>query len=143
MTRAPRVNFSKVREMAPYRNAPRAIYVGAPGRGKCCSARNSSSTLSVCPPRQLGIMGRHDIFANVIVMTPPEHADKIYAATDVFINRDENLAAGISHLPNRAGLLYKVVGPETGPVKKLVREFCSKIRTEVKGKPVPAEFPWR
>lgn len=95
------------------------------------------------PPRQLGIMGRHDIFANVIVMTLPEHADKIYAATDVFINRDENLAAGISHLPNRAGLLYKVVGPETGPVKKLVREFCSKVRTEVKGKPVPAEFPWR
>ena len=95
------------------------------------------------PVRQLGVMGQYDVFANVIVMTPKEHADKIYDATEAFIDREKKIAVGITHLPNNAGLLFKVLGMEPGPVKKLVREFCSKVRMEVKGKPVPPEFPWR
>lgn len=97
----------------------------------------------VVPVRQLGVMGKFDVFANVIVMTPPEHADRIYEATSAFIDRKNSLAAGITHLPNGAGLLFKVLGMEPGPVKKIVRDFCSVVRMEVKGKPVPAEFPWR
>lgn len=95
------------------------------------------------PVRQLGIMGSYDVFANVIVMTPTEHADRIYEATDVFIDRKSRLACGITRLPNGAGLLFKVLGMEPGPVKKVVRDFCSKVRMEVKGHPVPPEFPWR
>lgn len=94
-------------------------------------------------PRQLGVMGKFDVFANVIVMTPKEHADKIYAATEAYIDRDKSIAVGITHLPNEAGLLFKVLGMEPGPVKKVVRDFCSKVRQEVKGVPVPPEFPWR
>lgn len=94
-------------------------------------------------PRSLGIMGSYDVFANVIVMTPKEHADRIYEKTTAFIDRKKKLAAGITHLPNDCGLLFKVLGMEPGPVKKLVREFCSSVRQEVKGKPLPAEFPWR
>ena len=97
----------------------------------------------VVPVRQLGVMGHYDVFANVIVMTPKENADKIYEATDAFIDREKNIAVGITHLPNDAGLLFKVLGMEPGPVKKIVREFCSKVRMQVKGKPVPPEFPWR
>ena len=95
------------------------------------------------PVRQLGVMGSYDVFANVIVMTPPEHAAKIYEAADAFIDRENRLACGITHLPNGAGLLFKVLGVEPGPVKKVVRDFCSKVRMEVKGHPVPPEFPWR
>ena len=98
---------------------------------------------NVTPVRQLGIMGGFDVFANVIVMTPKEHADKIYEETKAFIDRDNKIACGITHLPNDAGLLFKVLGMEPGPVKKIVREFCSKVRMEVKGHPVPEEFPWR
>ena len=98
---------------------------------------------NVVPVRQLGVMGQYDVFANVIVMTPKDHADKIYEATDAFIDKDKKLAVGITHLPNDAGLLFKVLGMEPGPVKKIVREFCSKVRKEIKGKPVPPEFPWR
>ena len=94
-------------------------------------------------PRNLGVMGSFDVFANVIVMTPTEMASKIYDATEVFIDRDNKLAAGITRLPNGAGLLYKVLGMEPGPVKKMVRSFCSLVRQTVKGKPVPDEFPWR
>lgn len=94
-------------------------------------------------PRTIGVMDKYDVFANVIVMTPPEHAENIYKNTPAFIDRTRRVAAGITHLPNDAGLLYKVLGTEPGPVKKLVREFCSTVRMEVKGHPVPEEFPWR
>ncbi|MCH5229884.1 MAG: urease accessory protein UreD [Muribaculaceae bacterium] len=94
-------------------------------------------------PRNLGVMGSFDVFANVIVMTPPEMAEKIYEKTEVYLDRENKLAAGITRLPNNAGLLFKVLGMEPGPVKKIVRSFCSQVRLTVKGKPVPEEFPWR
>ena len=94
-------------------------------------------------PRNLGIMSSFDVFANVIVMTPKEKADIIYEKTDAFLDRKNKIAAGITRLPNDAGLLYKVLGMEPGPVKKIVREFCSQVRMAVKGKPLFEEFPWR
>lgn len=94
-------------------------------------------------PRTIGVMGRYDVFANVIVMTPKECADRIYEATPAYIDRDNNVAVGITHLPNDAGLLFKAVGMEPGPIQKIVRDFCSTVRQTVKGKPVPPEFPWR
>ncbi len=94
-------------------------------------------------PRQLGVMGSFDVFANVIVMTPKEHADHIYESTKAYIDRDKKIAVGITHLPNNAGLLFKVLGMEPGPVKDVVRNFLSQVRLEVKGKPLPEEFPWR
>ena len=94
-------------------------------------------------PRNLGVMGKFDVFANVIVMTPKEKAQEIYEATEAFFDKKNLLAAGITTLPNDAGLLYKVLGMEPTPVKKLVRSFCSLVRQTVKGKPVPEEFPWR
>ena len=95
------------------------------------------------PIRDIGVMHGYDVFANVVVMTPEENIQPIYEATSAFINEKEDLAAGITHLPNNAGLLFKVLGKENGPVKKTVREFCSKVRQQVKGKPIPPEFPWR
>ncbi|MDE6444059.1 MAG: urease accessory protein UreD [Muribaculaceae bacterium] len=94
-------------------------------------------------PRNPGVMGSFDVFANVIVMTPPEQADKIYEATSVFFDKGKGLAAGITYLPGKAGLLYKVLGMEPGPVKKMVRDFAGLVRLNVKGKPMPPEFPWR
>lgn len=95
------------------------------------------------PIRNVGIMHGYDVFANVIVMTPPETARAVYEATEPFIDRERRLAAGITHLPSEAGLLFKVLGAEPGPVKKVVRDFCSSVRMAVKGKPIPPEFPWR
>lgn len=93
--------------------------------------------------RDTGVMGNHDVFANVIVMTPPDKAQQVYESTCVFIDRESGLAAGITRLPSGAGLLYKVLGMEPGPVKRLVREFCSTVRQTVKGVPLAPDFPWR
>lgn len=101
----------------------------------------------ICPdkhsPRAVGVMGLYDVFANVIVMTPREHADRIYDKTPAFIDRTQRIAAGITRLPGNSGLLYKVLGMESAPVKKLARAFCSSVRQEIKGLPLPEEFPWR
>lgn len=94
-------------------------------------------------PRTLGVMGKFEIFANVIVVTPPDIRDRIYAEVTPVLDREQMLATGITTLPNDAGLLFKVLGKDSTLVKKTVREFCSKVRMAVKGKPVPEEFPWR
>ena len=94
-------------------------------------------------PRVLGIMGRYEIFANVIVMAPKEIFEKVYAETTPGIDKKNDIATGITTLPNDAGLLFKVLGNKTAPVKKAVRDFASKVRIAVKGKPLPEEFPWR
>lgn len=95
------------------------------------------------PIRDIGVMDQYDVFANVLVLTPEENIKPIYDTVDAFIDPDRHLAAGITHLPNGAGLLYKVLGKETGPVKQLVHELCSRVRQQVKGVPRPDEFPWR
>lgn len=93
--------------------------------------------------RQIGIMHGFDVFANVLVLTPPDKAKVIYDAAEPFYDKERRLAVGITHLPNEAGLLFKVLGMEPGPVKEIVRNFCSSVRMAVKGKPLPHEFPWR
>jgi len=94
-------------------------------------------------PTTLGAMNGYDVFANAIVLTPPAEAQRIYARTEAFIDPQRRTAAGITRLPNDCGLLYKVLGDETEPVKRLVRAFCSTVREEVKQRPLPEEFPWR
>ena len=93
--------------------------------------------------RQIGVMHGFDVFANVVVVTPEDRAAEIYDATTPVYDPKAHIATGITHLPNSAGLLFKVLGNEPGPVKAAVREFCSKVRMAVKGVPIPKEFPWR
>ncbi|MDE6006426.1 MAG: urease accessory protein UreD [Muribaculaceae bacterium] len=94
-------------------------------------------------PRRLGVMGQYEIFANVIVMAPKEVYEKVYAETEPFVDKEQGIAVGITTLPNEAGLLFKVLGSKSGRVKKVIRDFASKVRMAVKGKPLPEEFPWR
>ncbi len=97
----------------------------------------------VCDPTSLGVMNGCDVFANAVVLTPPDRAESVYRQTEAFIDRGRGLAAGVTRLPGGCGLIYKVLGRETEPVKRLVRAFCSSVRQAVKGKPLFAEFPWR
>lgn len=93
------------------------------------------------PLRSLGFVGRYDVFANVLVLTPPEKAEAIYAETEPV--RTDGLVSGITRLPNEAGLIYKVLGIQTGPVKTAVRGFASTVRRHIKGVPMAPDFPWR
>lgn len=94
-------------------------------------------------PEGPGAMNGYDVFGNAVILTPPDRAEAIYSHTKAFIDRNGGTAAGITRLPNGCGLLYKVLGRESGPVKRLMREMCSTVRSQVKGCPMPPEFPWR
>lgn len=93
------------------------------------------------PLRNAGIMAGYDVFANAFALVPEDKADEIYEATEAFLT--PRLAQGITRLPNGAGLLMRALGQEPGPVKAAMRSFCSTVRKAIKGRPMPAEFPWR
>lgn len=94
-------------------------------------------------PETLGAMNGYDLLGSVILLAPPEVADAVYGQTASRIDPARHTAAGVSRLPRRAGLIYKVLGRDTATVKESVRAFCSTVRLAAKGRPLPAEFPWR
>jgi len=93
--------------------------------------------------RQVGVMGTFDVFANVVLLTPRHHADKIFSQVPAVVNLEEQWAAGASRLPNDAGLVFKVLGQESEPVQAKVREFWAIVRQTVTGAPVLPKFVWR
>ena len=88
-------------------------------------------------------MGDFDIMANVFLLTPSDVADDIYAATEPFFDPKEQLAVGITRLPSNCGLQYKILGNRSGQIKRLIRQFTSKVRERVKHHPLNDDFPWR
>jgi urease accessory protein len=94
------------------------------------------------PVRQAGVMGNFDVFANVTLITPEPRADRIFEQVIAGADADADCVAGASRLPNDAGLVYKVLGKETEPVKAKVRAFWDLVRREVAGAPIPAARPW-
>jgi urease accessory protein len=95
------------------------------------------------PVRQTGVMGPFDVFANVILLTPKDAADRVHARIPAELDLVEGVAAGACHLPNDAGLIFKAVGRETEQVKAKVREFWSVAREEITGTALPPPFFWR
>lgn len=119
----------------------------------CTNVRNTDNTPlfrekfiitpSSFPIRNIGLMHRYDVFANVILLCPPENASIIYQQIEPHIDHDNNIATGITYLPNNAGLMFKVLTTDVSTAKRYVRTFSSRARLAIKGKPLPQEFPWR
>ena len=95
------------------------------------------------PVRQTGVMDSFDVFGNAILLTPKEAADRIHARVDAEVDAASGVAFGACHLPNDAGLIFKVLGRETAQVKAKVREFWAIAREEVTGAALPPPFFWR
>jgi len=93
--------------------------------------------------RQVGVMGPFDVFANVIVLTPKAHADRIHEHMLAEVDCKAGIAFGACRLPNDGGLVFKVLGMETQQVKNKIREFWSVTREVVTGSKIPREFLWR
>src|SRR5215471_17607502 len=95
------------------------------------------------PMRQTGVMDSFDVFGNVILCTPKDKADRVYARAEADVDLAHGLAFGACRLPNDAGLIYKVLGRETSQVKAKVREFWAIARKEVTGAGLAPPFLWR
>ena len=94
------------------------------------------------PVRRVGAMGRFDILANVTLVTPARRAAQIFEQVVPGADSSADCVAGATRLPNDAGLVYKVLGLETEPVKAKVRAFWGLVRQQVTGAPVPAARSW-
>jgi urease accessory protein len=95
------------------------------------------------PLRQTGVMGPFDVLGNVILLTPKDAADRVHARVGADVDATEGIAFGACHLPNDAGLIFRVLGRETAQVKARVREFWAIAREEVTGAALPPPFFWR
>jgi urease accessory protein len=95
------------------------------------------------PLDNIAVMNGYHVLANVFVLTTPEHAEAILATVAPAVDRDAEIAEGAGRLPNDAGLVYKVLGMETEPVRARVRAFWSAVRAEIVQSPVPTAFRWR
>lgn len=94
-------------------------------------------------PDALGAMGAWSILGNCFVLAPEKVVEAIYPQLGSRIDREQDVAVGVTRLPSRSGLMIRVLGNNTAKVKRTIRECCSAVRREVKGCSLPAEFPWR
>ncbi|QEH38735.1 Urease accessory protein UreH [Aquisphaera giovannonii] len=93
-------------------------------------------------PRGVGVMGEFDVFANVILLTPKAHAERIAEAFPTGADASCGCVDGVSRLPNDAGLIYKALAGESSVARSRVRAFWAAVRGEVTGHDVPPAFPW-
>lgn len=90
-----------------------------------------------------GVMNEFHVFANVVLLTAPDQAERVFERTQPTWDESTPLVAGVNRLPKHAGLVYRVLGMETETVRSKVREFCAIARREVVGKATPPTFSWR
>ena len=93
------------------------------------------------PIKRIGMMGDYEIFATALILTPPASAERIFPL--IKSETSPHTAIGITRLPSDCGLICRVMGHESGDVKRILREICSTVRQQVKQRPLPADFPWR
>ncbi|MEU5906836.1 urease accessory protein UreD [Micromonospora sp. NPDC047467] len=93
---------------------------------------------------RVGVMDRFHIFGNVVLLTDPDRAARVFDRTSTPVWDEQTpLASAVSRLPNDAGLIFKVLGQETEPVRAAIRAFCVAAREEVTGRTFPPAFSWR
>ena len=96
------------------------------------------------PVARIGMMDRFHVFGNVVLLTDPDRAARVFERTATPVWDEQTpLATAVSRLPNDAGLVFKVLGQETEPVRAAVRAFCTAAREEVTGCTFPPVFSWR
>ncbi len=93
--------------------------------------------------RDPGAMGRYDVYGSVFVLTGREHAAAILERTQPVFDADSESVSGATRLPNAAGVVLRVLGMESGPVRRRIREFWGVVREQVLGASVPAAFLWQ
>lgn len=94
-------------------------------------------------PTQLATMSRWEVLGNCLLLAPESTFEAIYERVHPRIDTERDLAIGVTRLPSRCGLIFRVLGNSTTTVKSTIRDLCSMVRREVKGRPLPEEFVWR
>ncbi len=94
-------------------------------------------------PAQMGIMGSYEVFASALILTPEQNHEALCKTLSPLIGFGPKSAFGILHLPAKAGLLCRILASGSEIAKGQLRHLCSVVRQQIKGVPLPKEFPWR
>ena len=94
-------------------------------------------------PDSLGAMAGWSILGNCFLLAPERIVEAVYPQIVSRIDREGDIAVAVTRLPAHCGLMIRVLGNGSTKVKRTIREICSTVRHEVKGRSLPAEFPWR
>jgi urease accessory protein len=90
------------------------------------------------------VMRGFDAFANVLCLTPPSVAARIRERyTGLFPTGAAWAMAGLSRLPDDAGLVLRVAGIESHDIRREVRRFWQIVREEARGHTLPPAVLWR
>ena len=92
---------------------------------------------------QIGMMQGFDVYGNVVLLTQKHFSDEIFAQIGAEFSIKEQLASGLSRLPNDAGLVFKVLGADVKVVRDRIYEFWAVVRKVVRGAGLPPPYLWR
>ncbi|WP_431223449.1 urease accessory protein UreD [Serratia sp. L9] len=89
----------------------------------------------------VGVMGKFDVYGNVIVIADKACQDEILAQSPSYYS--EELCHGVSRLPNECGLIFKALSCDSPKVKQCIREFWQVVRKVTTGYSLPTPFLWK
>ena len=92
-------------------------------------------------PERWAFMGDFTHFGSVVVVTPPEITASLLSR--LHPTRSPKLRMSVASLRDNNGLSLRLLGNSSEQLLRKIRAICSVVREEVKGVPLPEEFPWR
>lgn len=128
-------------ELFEYDYYSAALTITRPGGRELCTDKFVSEPRRR-PVRQAGVMGEFDVLASVTLAAPARLTAAVLDQVEAELDAAGGWMAGASRLPNDAGLVYRVLGRETEPVRARVREFWRLVRREALGAPIPEPRSW-
>jgi urease accessory protein len=88
-------------------------------------------------PRSNGLLGPHDVIAALYVVSGQSGAGAIVRLLQDALTASGDVLAGVSELPNGAGALVKLLGPNSSSVRTVLRVAWNAVRLELLGTPAP------
>ena len=88
-------------------------------------------------PRSIGLLGPHDVIAALYVVSGHSGPAAIVDLLRDALAASSDVLAGVSELPNAAGALVKLLGPNSKSVRTALRVGWNAVRLELLGTPAP------
>lgn len=92
-------------------------------------------------PEGWAFMGSYTHFGSIMVVTPKEVTATLRTLLTPVMERD--LRISVAELRDGCGFSLRLLGNSSEQLLGEIRRICSLLRQEVKGVPLPPEFPWR
>jgi len=84
-----------------------------------------------------GILGDYAVAGSVYILTKKRIASQLHGKIGMMVSENGKISGGVSYMKNDAGLLVRILGNETEPVKDAVLDITGSVRGAAIGAPFP------